>query len=97
MMNTRAICILSALFAAISMACADSAGQDMTSEMAIEPPKPILEGYTADPHAVVFGDTFYVYPTSDKGEWQTTDFSTWSSKDLLHWKNEGIILDVRRI
>jgi len=68
----------------------------MTSEMEIEPPKPILEGYTADPHAVVFDDTFYVYPTSDKANWQTTDFSCWSSKDLVHWKNEGMILDVAR-
>ena len=63
-------------------------------DLAIEPPKPILEGFTADPHVVVFDDTYYVYPTSDKSEWQTTDFSCWSSKDLIHWKNEGMILDV---
>jgi beta-xylosidase len=65
-------------------------------EMAIEPPKPILEGLTADPHANVFDDTYYVYPTSDKAEWQTTDFSCWSSKDLIHWKNEGMVLDVTK-
>jgi len=65
-------------------------------ELAIEPPKPILEGHTADPHAVVFDDTYYVYPTSDKNEWRTTDFSCWSSKDLVHWKNEGMILDVTK-
>ena len=58
------------------------------------PPAPILDGYRADPDIRVFGDTYYVYPTSDKANWQTTDFSTWSSKDLIHWKNEGIILDV---
>ncbi len=65
-------------------------------EMAIKPPEPILEGFTADPHAVVFDDTYYVYPTSDKDEWKTTDFSCWSSKDLVTWKNEGMILDVTR-
>lgn len=59
-----------------------------------QPPAPIIDGHTADPHAVVFDDTYYVYPTSDKGEWQTTDFSSWSSKDLIHWKNEGMILNV---
>jgi len=58
------------------------------------PPAPILDGYRADPDIRVFGDTYYIYPTSDKPEWQTTDFSAWSSKDLIHWKNEGIILDV---
>ncbi len=60
------------------------------------PPTPILEGHTADPHAIVFDDTYYVYPTSDKSEWQTTDFSAWSSQDLIHWKNEGMILDVTK-
>ena len=58
------------------------------------PPAPILDGYRADPDIRVFGDSYYIYPTSDKPNWQTTDFSTWSSKDLVHWKNEGIILDV---
>jgi beta-xylosidase len=66
------------------------------AEMTIEPPRPILEGHTADPHAVVFDDTYYVYPTSDTAGWQTTDFSCWSSKDLVHWKNEGMILDVTK-
>lgn len=61
---------------------------------AINPPAPILDGYRADPDIRVFGDTYYIYPTSDKPNWNTTDFSCWSSKDLIHWKNEGIILDV---
>ncbi len=58
------------------------------------PPPPILDGYRADPDIRVFGDTYYIYPTSDKPFWNTTDFSCFSSKDLIHWKNEGIILDV---
>ena len=61
---------------------------------AAEPPKPILDGYTADPSIRVFGDTYYIYPTSDKPNWQTTDFSVWSSKNLVDWKKEGMILDV---
>jgi len=60
------------------------------------PPAPILEGFTADPNAVIFDDTYYIYPTSDKDQWLTTDFSVWSSKDLLHWQNEGLVLDVTR-
>lgn len=62
--------------------------------VAAGPPKPILDGFTADPAIRVFGDTYYVYPTSDKPNWMTTDFSVWSSKDLVEWKNEGMILDV---
>lgn len=59
-------------------------------------PKPILDGFTADPAIRVFGDTYYVYPTSDKPEWLTTDFSVWSSKNLVDWKKEGMILDVTK-
>ena len=62
--------------------------------LAAGPPEPILDGFTADPAIRVFGDTYYVYPTSDKPNWMTTDFSVWSSKDLVDWKNEGMILDV---
>lgn len=58
------------------------------------PPPPILDGYRADPDIRVMGDIYYIYPTSDKEKWNTTDFSCWSSKDLIHWKNEGMILDV---
>ena len=59
-------------------------------------PAPALDGFTADPSIRVFGDTYYLYPTSDKPNWMTTDFSVWSSKDLLTWKKERMILDVSR-
>ncbi|MEY3895243.1 MAG: hypothetical protein RLZZ214_762 [Verrucomicrobiota bacterium] len=58
------------------------------------PPKPIIEGFTADPSIRNFGGTYYVYPTSDKPDWLTTDFSVWSSKNLIDWKKERMILDV---
>ncbi len=60
------------------------------------PPTPLLDGFTADPAIRVFGDTYYVYPTSDKPQWMTTDFSVWSSKNLVDWKKEGLVLDVTR-
>lgn len=65
-----------------------------TATPGAKPPTPILEGHTADPSIRVFGDTYYVYPTSDKDQWLTTDFSVWSSRNLVDWKNEGMILDV---
>ena len=37
------------------------------------PPPIIRDKFTADPHAVVIGDTYYVYPTVDKPDWQTTE------------------------
>ena len=57
------------------------------------PPAPILPGYHADPHIAVFGDTYYLYPTTDGSEgWASTSFSCMSSKDLRHWQNHGVIL-----
>src|SRR6185437_11701451 len=65
-----------------------------TASADAKPPAPILSGHNADPAIRVFGDTYYIYPTSDKDQWLTTDFSVWSSKNLVDWKWEGMILDV---
>ena len=60
-------------------------------------PPPALPGVNADPHLAVFGDTFYIYPTTDGTEgWRSTSFRAWSSRDLVNWKNEGVILDLPR-
>ena len=59
-------------------------------------PKPILGGFTADPTIRAFGDTYYIYPTTDKPNWNTTEFAVWSSKNLVEWKKEGVILDVTK-
>ena len=59
-------------------------------------PHPILDGFTADPAIRVFGNAYYVYPTSDKPNWMTTDFSVWSSPDLVNWKKAGLVLDVTK-
>jgi beta-xylosidase len=56
---------------------------------------PVLPGLNADPNIVAFGDTYYIYPTTDGFEgWSGTTFSAWSSKDLVNWQNEGVILDL---
>jgi len=65
-----------------------------TAKPDAKPPTPILDGHNADPAIRVFGDTYYIYPTSDKDQWLTTDFSVWSSKNLVDWKKEGMVLDV---
>ncbi|PIM71428.1 hydrolase [Streptomyces sp. JV178] len=56
---------------------------------------PVLPGLNADPNIVRFGDTFYIYPTTDGFEgWSGTQFKAYSSKDLVHWKDHGVILDL---
>jgi len=57
-------------------------------------PPAVLPGFNADPNIAVFGDTYYLYPTTDgNSDWNSTSFQCWSSKDLQAWKNEGVILD----
>lgn len=56
---------------------------------------PIIKGQFADPDIVQFGDTYYIYPTTDGfSHWSGTQFHAFSSKDRMHWKDEGVILDV---
>ena len=56
---------------------------------------PVLPGYNADPNITVFGDTYYIYGTTDGFPgWSGTTFSVWSSKNLVDWTNHGVILDL---
>jgi hypothetical protein len=62
---------------------------------ALEMKSPVLPGLTADPNIVRFGDTFYMYPTTDGfAGWSGTQFKAYSSKDLVHWTDHGVILDL---
>ena len=65
----------------------------LKAQVSKTPPPPVLPGYHADPHIAVFGDTYYIYPTTDGSEgWASRAVSSMSSKDLIHWQNHGVIL-----
>ena len=56
---------------------------------------PVLPGYNADPNIVRFGDTYWIYATTDGFPgWSGTTFKTWSSTDLVHWTEHPVILDL---
>jgi beta-xylosidase len=56
---------------------------------------PVLPGFNADPNIVAFGDTYYLYPTTDGFPgWSGTTFSAWSSRNLVDWTNQGVVLDL---
>ncbi|MFI1990724.1 family 43 glycosylhydrolase [Actinoplanes sp. NPDC020271] len=56
---------------------------------------PVLPGLYADPNITVFGDTFWMYPTTDGfAGWSGTQFHAFSSTDLVHWTDHGVILDL---
>lgn len=81
------------LEAAISQAATETNSPNFNRS----PPPPAIPGANADPNIAVFGDTFYLYPTTDGNEgWRSTSFRAWSSRDLVNWKDEGVILDLPR-
>ncbi|GAA3341706.1 hypothetical protein GCM10020358_34090 [Amorphoplanes nipponensis] len=56
---------------------------------------PVLPGLNADPNIVRFGDTYYIYATTDGiAGWGSTTFKVWSSTDLATWTEHGTILDL---
>ncbi|UOQ90563.1 family 43 glycosylhydrolase [Agromyces endophyticus] len=47
---------------------------------------PVLPGLYADPNIAVFGDTYYLYATTDGTPgWGGKDFFVWKSADLVSW------------
>jgi beta-xylosidase len=58
---------------------------------------PVLPGWYADPEGVIYGDTYWIYPTwSDRYENQTF-FDCFSSKDLVNWIRHASILDTAEV
>lgn len=50
---------------------------------------PVIEGWYADPEAIIYGDQYWIYPTySDEYEKQTF-FDAFSSKDLVNWQKHS--------
>ena len=51
---------------------------------------PILPGLYADPNIAVFGDTYYIYATTDGfAGWGGKEFYVWKSKDLVDWERSA--------
>lgn len=46
---------------------------------------PIIPGYFADPTVVKFGDTYYVYATTDGNGGGLGPSQVWTSKDFVNW------------
>ena len=53
---------------------------------------PILPGWYADPEAIIYGDTYWIYPTYSSDFDRQTFFDCFSSSDLVNWtKHERLI------
>ncbi|MBE7178637.1 MAG: family 43 glycosylhydrolase [Mucilaginibacter polytrichastri] len=82
---------LAALFAGIFSAAT------LNAQTTVKTGNPVFEGNYADPEGVVFGKTFWIYPTySDKYENQVY-MDAFSSPDLVHWKKHPHIVDTASV
>ncbi len=62
----------------------------------VETPASVVSVNTADPSVRVFGDRYYLYPTTDQANWMTTEFNVWSSPNLVDWTFENTIIDLTK-
>lgn len=53
---------------------------------------PIVEGWYADPEAIVFNSTYWIYPTYSDIYDKQVFLDAFSSTDLVHWKNINVLL-----
>ncbi|WP_428304050.1 glycoside hydrolase family 43 protein [Lacipirellula sp.] len=69
------------------------------SPLAADEPKrkmsgnPLFDGWYADPEAIIFGDTYWIYPTYSAPYDEQVFFDAFSSKDLVNWQKHPRILD----
>lgn len=91
-MSLKIFTVKSLLTAIAAILCINVSAQTTDT---LHAPASVLQGVYADPNIAVFGNRFYIYPTTDgtKG-WLSTQFTCWSSPNLVNWKNEGVILDL---
>ncbi|MEU9058678.1 family 43 glycosylhydrolase [Streptomyces sp. NPDC048430] len=55
---------------------------------------PIVEGWYADPDVAVYGDRFWIYPTTSRGYGEQTFMDAFSSTDMVHWTKHPKVLDI---
>jgi beta-xylosidase len=58
---------------------------------------PLFPGWYADPEGVVFGKTFWIYPTYSAPYGKQVFLDAFSSPDLVHWTKHERILDTASI
>ncbi|PRY90346.1 glycoside hydrolase family 43 protein [Mongoliibacter ruber] len=58
---------------------------------------PVFQGWYADPEAIIYGNTYWIYPTySDEFEKQVF-MDAFSSKDLVNWTKHERIIDTAEV
>lgn len=58
---------------------------------------PVFPGWYADPEVILYGDTYWIFPTYSAPYEQQIVFDCFSSKDLVNWTKHERILDNKEV
>ena len=58
---------------------------------------PIVEGWYADPEAIIYDNTYWVYPTRSLPYEEQVALDAFSSPDLFHWTKHEAVLDTNAV
>ena len=62
-----------------------------------KPNNPVFPGWYADPEGIVFGKTYWIFPTFSAPYEKQTHFDAFSSPDLVNWTKHENILSTKEI
>ena len=86
------------LCAAALVSCGQPKQQQKAVADVVTSGNPIFEGWYADPEGIIYGDTYWVFPTWSDAYEKQTYFDCFSSKDLVNWTIKGhVVSDLRQI
>lgn len=63
----------------------------------VKPNNPVFPGWYADPEALIFDQTYWIFPTYSAPYEKQTFFDAFSSPDLVHWTKHEKILGTTEI
>lgn len=58
---------------------------------------PLFEGWYADPEAIIYDDTYWIFPTYSQSFSKQVFFDCFSSKDLVSWTKYSNIIDTTEV
>ena len=85
------------LCAAALVSCGQPKQQQKAVADVVTSGNPIFEGWYADPEGIIYGDTYWVFPTWSDAYEKQTYFDCFSSKDLVNWTKHSSVLDTSAV
>lgn len=58
---------------------------------------PVFQGWYADPEAVIYGDTYWIFPTRSLPYERQVALDAFSSRDLVNWERHTAIIDTTAV